>query len=137
MLIASVTHTFFENNMKKSKLFEWSLIEHEEHVIHTGEKPERIKTPDYAHLLPPEIAPFTTAGVYDNDENQHLSFIQGSGLGGSHPHLVHEFLSALAQNRQPYPNEMESANITCTGILAHESALRGGERLYLPEFTLL
>ncbi len=28
---------------------------------------------------------------------QHLSFTQGGGHGGSHPHLAHEFLSALAR----------------------------------------
>jgi hypothetical protein len=31
---------------------------------------------------------------------------------------------------------MESANWTYTGILAHESALRGGEVMKLPAFTL-
>jgi hypothetical protein len=106
-------------------------------VIHTGESPEKVKIPDYGHLLPKEIAPFTTAGVYDGDDNQHLSFIQGSGHGGSHPHLVNEFLNALSEERAPYPNAQESANITCVGILAHESAMEGGEIKYLPEFTLM
>jgi hypothetical protein len=69
------------------------------------------------------------------DDNQHLSFIQGSGHGGSHPHLVHEFVSALAEGRSPYPNAAQSANITCVGILAHESAMEGGKIKYLPEFT--
>ena len=119
------------------KSFEWTLIEHGDPVIHTGETPERVKVPDYGHLLPDEIAPFTTAGVYDSDDNQHLSFIQGAGHGGSHPHLVHEFLMALVEERQPYPNDVESANITCVGILAHESAMAGGERRELPAFTIL
>jgi predicted dehydrogenase len=118
------------------KSFEWTLVEHEESVIHTGETPSKVKIPDYAHLLPAEIASFTTAGVYDSDDNQHLSFIQGSGHGGSHPHLVHEFLTALTDGRSPYPNARQSANITCVGILAHESAMNGGEIKYLPEFTL-
>ncbi|MBX2815114.1 MAG: Gfo/Idh/MocA family oxidoreductase [Saprospiraceae bacterium] len=119
------------------KSFEWTLIEHEQSVIHTGEEPERVTIPDYAHLLPPEIAPFTTAGVYDEDDNQHLSFIQGAGHGGSHPHLCHEFLSALTENRSPYPNAKESANITCVGILAHESAMEGGVIKQMPDFTFL
>jgi len=117
------------------KSFEWTLIEHEDSVIHTGETPERVKIPDYAHLLPEEIASFTTAGVYDSDDNQHLSFIQGAGHGGSHPHLVHEFLSALSEGRAPYPDARQSANITCVGILAHESAMKGGEIIPLPEWT--
>lgn len=118
------------------KSFEWTLIEHEDPVIHTGEIPERVKIPDYAHLLPPEIASFTSQGVYDTDENQHLSFVQGSGHGGSHPHLVQEFLMALIEDREPYPNAVQSANITCVGILAHESAMNGGEIIRLPDFTL-
>ncbi|MCR9229074.1 MAG: Gfo/Idh/MocA family oxidoreductase [Flavobacteriaceae bacterium] len=118
------------------KSFEWNLIENENPVIHTGETPERVEVPDYAHLLPEKIANFTSAGVYDSDDNQHLSFIQGAGHGGSHPHLAHEFVSALMEGRQPYPNAVQSANITCVGILAHESAMKGGEIIKMPEFTL-
>jgi len=117
------------------KSFEWSLIEHEQPVVHTGEIPHRVAVPDYAHLLPEPIRPFTTGGVYDGESNQHLSFIQGAGHGGSHPHLVHEFLTALAEKRQPFPNAKQSANITCVGILAHESALQGGTRMDMPSFT--
>jgi hypothetical protein len=65
-----------------------------------------------------------------------LSFTQGAGHGGSHPHLVHAFIDALIKDNQPYPNAVESANITCVGILAHESALKGGEIMRLPDFTL-
>lgn len=144
-LAAEVTRSLFNTARQyresfdvygSKKTFEWTLIEHEDSVIHTGEKPERVKIPDYAHLLPESIQSFTTGGVYDADSNQHLSFIQGAGHGGSHPHLVNEFLNALAEGRDPFPNARQSANITCVGILAHESALQGGKLLYLPEFTL-
>jgi predicted dehydrogenase len=123
------------------KTVEWPLIEHKPLVVHTAKKPEpeipeEVVCPDYAHLLPEEIQGFTTGGVYDLDENQHLSFTQGAGHGGSHPHLVHAFVDALQKGQQPYPNAVESANITCVGILAHESAQRGGEILRLPEFTI-
>ncbi|HEY7119257.1 MAG TPA: hypothetical protein VH475_21890 [Tepidisphaeraceae bacterium] len=123
------------------KAFEWTLIEHEPHVIHTAKKPEpeipqRVTVPDFAQRLPAEIQRFTTKGVYDTDEHQHLSFTQGAGHGGSHPHLVHEFVSALVQNRDPYPNAAQSANWTCVGLCAHQSALKGGEIVRLPKFTL-
>jgi predicted dehydrogenase len=123
------------------KTFEWPLIEGEEPVLHTAKKlepeiPARIKVPDFAHLLPEPIQRFTTKGVYDTDEHQHLSFTQGGGHGGSHPHLAHEFVSALVEGRDPYPNAVQSANWTCVGILAHESALKGGEIIKLPAFTL-
>ncbi len=122
------------------KTFEWPLIEGENPIIHTAKKqepkiPERVEVPDYAHLLPEEIRLFTTKGVYDLQEHQHLSFLQGAGHGGSHPHLAHEFISAVVEGRDPFPNSVQSANWTCVGILAHESAMKGGEIVPLPEFT--
>jgi predicted dehydrogenase len=123
------------------KSFEWPLVEGEHPVIHTAKRPEpeipaKVTVPDFAHLLPAPIRRFTTKGVYDTGGNEHLSFTQGGGHGGSHPHLAHEFISALIEKRDPFPNALESANWTCTGILAHESALRGGEVMKLPAFTL-
>jgi predicted dehydrogenase len=144
-LAAEVTRSLFNTARQyresfdvygSKKTFEWTLVEHEQSVIHTGETPEKVTIPDYAHLLPKEIQAFTTGGVYDANSNQHLSFIQGSGHGGSHPHLVNEFVSALVNSRQPFPNARQSANITCVGILAHESAMDGGKKINLPEFTL-
>ena len=122
------------------KSVEWPLIEGRPLVVHTAKKPEpeipqEVESPDFAKLLPEPIQRFTTKGVYDADEHQHLSFTQGAGHGGSHPHLVHEFISTLQQHRQPYPNAVQSANITCVGILAHESASRGGKIIKLPKFT--
>ncbi len=124
-----------------TKSFEWPLCEGEEPVLHTAKKPEpdipqRVRVPDFAHLLPTEIRSFTTKGVYDAGEHAHLSFVQGGGHGGSHPHLANEFVSALADGRDPYPNAVQAANWTCVGILAHESAMKGGAILRLPEFTL-
>jgi predicted dehydrogenase len=123
------------------KSVEWPLIEGQPLVVHTAKKPEpeipqEVESPDYAHYLPEEIQRFTTKGVYDTDDNTHLSFTQGAGHGGSHPHLVHEFVDALVNSREPYPNAKQSANITCVGILAHESALQGGVKINLPDFTL-
>jgi predicted dehydrogenase len=120
--------------------FEWSLIEHEPHVLHTAKLPEhkiprKVKVPDYAKLLPKPIRQFTTKGVYDLGKTTHLSFTQGAGHGGSHPHLVHEFVSALVEDRDPFPNARESANWTCVGLCAHESALAGGKIVRLPAFT--
>ena len=120
---------------------EWPLIEGNPLVVHTAKKPEpeipeEVECPDFAKLLPEEIQRFTTKGVYDEDDNQHLSFTQGAGHGGSHPHMVHQFIDALVNEKDPYPNARQSANITCVGILAHESAKKGGEIIRLPEFTL-
>lgn len=121
---------------------EWPLIEGEPLVVHTAKKPEpeipeKVECPDYGHLLPEEIAPFTKGGVYGGDEGEdHLSFTQGAGHGGSHPHLVHQFIELLRGNGEGYPDAIQSANITLTGILSHESAQKGGEIVRLPEWSL-
>ncbi|MGO4919102.1 Gfo/Idh/MocA family oxidoreductase [Maribacter spongiicola] len=122
------------------KSIEWPLIEGKPLVVHTAKKPEpeipeEVVCPDFAKLLPKEIQSFTTQGVYDEGDNQHLSFTQGAGHGGSHPHLVHAFIEGLIKGISPYPNAKQSANITCVGILSHESAEKGGEIIKLPEFT--
>jgi predicted dehydrogenase len=122
------------------KSFEWTLVENEPHVLHTAKLPEhkipkKITVPDYAKRLPKGIRPFTTQGVYDLGKKTHLSFTQGAGHGGSHPHLAHEFVAALVEGREPYPNARQSANWTCVGLCAHESALRGGRIVRLPAFT--
>lgn len=86
------------------KSFEWQQLESEqpvlfsmalganaEHVMNDYGRgglvtEERIQIPDYADRLPAEIGRFTKQTVYD-DSNPHLSFLQGGGHGGSHPHL--------------------------------------------------
>ena len=93
-----------------------------------------MKIPDYAHLLPEPIRDFTTKCVYDMAENAHLSLIQGSGHGGSHPHLANEFVMSIIENRPSFPDVHQYVNWTMVGILAHESALRGGEKIYIPNF---
>jgi predicted dehydrogenase len=114
--------------------FEWSQIEHEPAVLHRGETPERVTVPDFANLLPEGVRRYTTKGVYDSDANVHLSFKQGSGHGGSHPHLAHEFLRSIVENRKPWVDEQKSANWTSTGICAHQSAMKGGEKVAIPAF---
>ncbi|MFW6171573.1 MAG: Gfo/Idh/MocA family protein [Planctomycetota bacterium] len=119
------------------KSFEWALIEGEPHVLHTAKKPEpeiatRVEARDYAHLLPEPIRPFTQT----IQDDEHLSFIQGAGHGGSHPHLVNEFLNSLHEDRDPWPNSLTSANWTSVGICAHDSATQGGGIVKLPDFTL-
>jgi hypothetical protein len=144
-LAAEITRSLFNTSRQyvesfdvygSKQSFEWTQIEHEDPIVFTGEQPKRVKVPDYAKLLPEPIRPFTTRGVYDAEEHQHLSFLQGSGHGGSHPHLVHEFVTALIEGRDPRPNGVQSANWTCVGIVAHDSALAGGKIIRLPDFTL-
>jgi predicted dehydrogenase len=120
---------------------EWPLIENEPLIIHTAKRPEpkiprAVKAPDYAKRLPKGTRPFTTKGVYDVARKTHLSFTQGAGHGGSHPHLANEFVMSIIEDREPFPNAKQSANWTCVGLCAHRSALRGGAIVKLPSFTI-
>ena len=124
------------------KSFEWQQVENEEPVIHTKSTPERplsepeiptrVKVPDYAKLLPEPVRKFTTPqAIQDAD---HLSFLQGGGHGGSHPHLAHNFLTAVLGERPAFPDAPTSANWTLVGICAHESAQKGGEQVTIPVY---
>lgn len=139
----------------ENKSFEWQQLEKEAPVLYTRtgalEKVDiitdeneqsnrgseilekRINIPDYGHLLPDEISSFTTNTVYNN-ENTHLSFKQGGGHGGSHPHLVHEFICSILENRKPAIDDIMGAYWTGTGICAHESAMKGGIIVDIPLF---
>lgn len=116
------------------KSYEWQQIEIDDPVVFEGEEARRVKVPDYAHLLPEPVRSFTAKGVYDMEENEHLSFKQGSGHGGSHPHLAHEFVMSIVEDRDPFPNAPQSANWTSVGILAHQSAMDGGVKKILPRY---
>jgi predicted dehydrogenase len=92
---------------------------------------ERVEVPDRADLLPPEIQRFTRKFA----DESHRSFIQGGGHGGSHPHLVHEFVSSVVEKRAPRVDHVRAANWTATGIAAHASALSGGDPVDVPRFA--
>jgi predicted dehydrogenase len=57
-----------------------------------------------------------------------------SGHAGSHTFLTHEFIDALTHERKPAVDIYEALAYTVPGIVAHESALRGGELLKIPQF---
>lgn len=112
---------------------EWQQLEGEQPVLFLGEDGQRVEIPDFAHLLPEPIREFTAHGVYDAEENTHLSFTQGSGHGGSHPHLAHEFVRSIVEQRPAFPDAATAANWTSAGICAHESAMTGRE-VALPRY---
>src|SRR4051794_10980633 len=119
------------------KSFEWQQLENEEPVIHTRGLPEpqipqRVKVPDYAHRLPEPIRKFTQPATIQDAE--HLSFLQGGGHGGSHPHLAHAFLMAVLGEQPALPDAATSANWTLVGICAHQSAMKGADRVVIPTF---
>lgn len=93
----------------------------------------RIAPIDRANLLPDAIAPFSKGVLYD-ETNPQKNFKVGGGHGGSHPHLVHEFVRSIIEKRKPWLNEIKAANITAAGICAHISAIQGGKTVMVPKF---
>ena len=57
-----------------------------------------------------------------------------SGHDGSHTFLTHEFVQSIVERRKPAIDVYEAVAYTAPGIIAHESSLRGGERLKIPQF---
>ncbi len=60
--------------------------------------------------------------------------VPAGGHGGSHGNLMHEFISAILEDREPMIDIYEALAMTVPGIVAHQSALRDGERLKVPQF---
>ena len=56
------------------------------------------------------------------------------GHGGSHGPLANEFITAILEDRQPLVNVYEAVAMTVPGIVAHQSALKDGETLKVPQF---
>jgi predicted dehydrogenase len=90
--------------------------------------------PDRPDLLPAEIAQFT----------QPADIVPRPGLpavrveawhGGSHPHLVHEWVTSILSGKPPLVDARTAAAWTAPGICAHRSALTGGQLVRVPEFT--
>jgi predicted dehydrogenase len=58
------------------------------------------------------------------------------GHGGAHGYLTNEFVSAVLQKRKPLVDIATALNLTVPGIVAHQSALKGGETLKIPQYKL-
>ena len=62
--------------------------------------------------------------------------VEPGGHGGSHGYLMDEFVTALLEDRTPLVNVAMALNMTVAGVVAHESALKDGETLKIPQYML-
>jgi hypothetical protein len=60
--------------------------------------------------------------------------VDAGGHGGSHGRLTDEFITAILLEREPLVNIEMALNLTVGGIVAHQSAMRNGETLKIPQF---
>jgi predicted dehydrogenase len=60
--------------------------------------------------------------------------VQAGGHGGSHGHLMNEFVTAILADRKPLVDIAQALNMTVAGIVAHQSALKDGELMKIPQY---
>ena len=62
--------------------------------------------------------------------------VAAGGHGGSHGYLMNEFVLSILEQRRPLVNVALALNMTVAGVVAHQSALKGGELLKIPQYKL-
>jgi hypothetical protein len=62
--------------------------------------------------------------------------VAAGGHGGAHGYLTDEFVSAILLDRAPLIDIGLALNLTVAGIIAHQSALKHGELLKIPQYKL-
>lgn len=60
--------------------------------------------------------------------------LNASGHGGADRKMLADFISCVAENRKPILDVDFGINMALPGILAHESAVRGGTPIEIPDF---
>jgi predicted dehydrogenase len=55
--------------------------------------------------------------------------------GGSSGFLMNEFITAILEDRKPLVDITLALNLTAAGVVAHQSALKNGETLKIPQFS--
>lgn len=148
-LAAEATRTIFATVRQELESFdvygerlgyEWSRVRGRPGVLHRleaaepehGRHPtvitEELEASDRPDSLPAELHAFLRPVTGPDGRRR------GGGHGGSHPHLVHEFIDSIVSGRAPAIDAEVAADWTLPGICAHESALAGGRAVSVPRF---
>ena len=152
-LAAEVTRSLFHTAREYAELFsvygenasfEWQMENDSPVVFRMGEQSagrgrsqskERVVPADFSFLLPESLRPFSQHVVVPDPQNPHQSIMHSSGHHGSHPHLVHEFVRSIVEERRAAIDSVTAAHWSAAGICAHESAMRGGEGIDVPSYA--
>ena len=95
--------------------------------------PSELDPPDVTESLPESIRQFVRPTEVQLP-GMPAAVSVGADHGGSHPFLVHEFVSSIVENRAPLIDAATAAAWTAPGICAHESALAGGIEIEVPSY---
>jgi predicted dehydrogenase len=151
-LSAEVTRTLFHtardymesfNIYGENASFEWHMEKEAPIIFNMGPLSadrgrevtyERVTPTARPDTLPEEITRYMEHQDHLDADSPHLSVLQGGAHHGSHPHLVHEFVRSIVEQRKPRIDAVTAANWTAAGICAHESAMNGGAEVIIPAF---
>ena len=61
--------------------------------------------------------------------------VEAGGHGGSHGYLGNEFVTSILQSRRPLVDIAWALNMTVAGIVAHQSAMKDGELMKIPQYN--
>lgn len=62
--------------------------------------------------------------------------VGGGGHGGSHGYLTSNFIESILLDKMPIVHVGDALNMTLAGVIAHKSALKGGEWMKIPQYDL-
>lgn len=103
--------------------------------VHNAKLNFRTKGDTVSYLdLPTQTGGSVNVPVYWKTDMLPQAMRHDSGHGGSHTFLSAEFVNALLEERSPAVDVYEALAMTAPGIIAHDSALKEGEQLDVPQF---
>ena len=152
-LVAQVTVSLFENARAYTEGFsvygergamEWPSVEGDPVVVYSAGPADgaghgrpitrsEVSPPDRFGSLPEPLRPHTRRHLYQPPDGRPEVELH-AWHGGSHPHLVHEFVSTVVDDRASAIDARRAASVTAPGIVAHRSALRSGTDLTIPHY---
>jgi len=132
---------YFGTEASFEQLATVSLWQDKEGVVDVSEQLEAAASldhddPSLAHVDPELRQAFVSGYAPIHDVSRIPVELRAlpNGHEGSHHYLVDDFVRAVVTGTLPPVNAWVAARYTLPGIVAHESALRGGERLPVPDF---
>lgn len=132
---------FFGTEASFEQLATTTLWQDKEGVLDVSEQVETKPSmpaddPSLADVAPELRGAFISGLAPVHDASRLPAEFDGAPTGheGSHQFLVDDFVTAVNQGSLPPVNAWVAARYTLPGVVAHESALRGGERLPIRDF---
>jgi predicted dehydrogenase len=118
------------------RMFELQPLDPDQPTTGLRGRRSQVTEPSYLDpgtMLPAELAVFADDFLVTPADGA-AAFLKKAEHGGSHPYLVHEFLSSIVEDRPSRIDAVTAADWTAPGICAHRSALDGGVPVQVPDY---